>query len=145
MICLACLIFLKYPLWPVWTVWAQGFLKGTILHVVKRTAICKEQLSVAASVSDCIWSRISDQANLLSKILAMMKHYKKCLWRGNFSEKLFLFILIFDQTNCRFITQTVSRHQLQAIFLDFLLFFLYKAWSKGFHFFLANVSFWSYL
>ena len=37
----------------------------------------KEHLSVAASVSEYMWSRILENLPKLSKILAVIQHYKK--------------------------------------------------------------------
>ena len=37
----------------------------------------KEHLSVAASVSEYLWSRILENLPKLSKFLAVMQHYKK--------------------------------------------------------------------
>ena len=58
--------------------------------VIKLTAIFKENLSVAVSVGGCLWLRILKSAPKLSKILAVMRHYKKMsvmkqfLWKVTF-------------------------------------------------------------
>ena len=123
LICLACLIF-QLPWWAVRIFWAQGLFKGTIyssfgslvpsysstkkkkLCVVKRTTNFKEHLSVTSSISDTLWSRVEDSKLKFSKILDLLKHYKKMFVMKEFLRKDFSLYFDFFLTNFRFRTQT---------------------------------------
>ena len=47
----------------------------------------KEHFLEAASVSECLWSRILEQSHLNCKILALMKDYKKIFVIKQFLRK----------------------------------------------------------
>ena len=60
------LVFLKSSWWSVWIFRAQELPKGTILSsIILCLAIFKEQFSVAAPSTECLWSRILQSSSKL--------------------------------------------------------------------------------
>ena len=95
LICWTCLIFLNSPWWPVWTFYAQNLTTLKVLYwilwlsVVKCRAILNEHPSVAASISEYLWSKILERSPKFSEVLTVVKHNKKILWWSILKKKTF--------------------------------------------------------